>query len=445
MPRALALLLVLALSLLSLPGGAVDRREALLLANAERFMDALEAGDYAAAHALLAPRTGQDLPVEKLQATWEGLPKRLGPLRLRRPARLETLGGRPAAVLRLEFDKQAVEARLATDRSGRIDGFWLVPADLRAPSVPPPREPEPTPAYAAPFSEREFPVGDLGGTLTVPRGAGPFPAIVLVHGSGRADRDETLGPNKPFLDLAYGLAGRGVVVLRYDKRTWLRSGTLSADATAEEVTIADAVKAVALLRALPQVDAGRVFVLGHSLGGFLAPRIGERAPDVRGLVLMAALSRPLYDAVPEQIRYLAERDGLVTELERVTMEAAFQQRDELRAMMAGGPPPRQPMMGIPPAYWRDHAASRPVERALALGKPMLLLQGERDYQVTVEGDLQRWRDGLATHPDARFITYPDLNHLFLRGHGPPSPEEYRREGRVEAQVVTDIADWIGQH
>ena len=87
MPRALALLLVLALSLLSLPGGAVDRREALLLGNAERFVDALEAGDYAAAHALLAPRTGQDLPVEKLQATWEGLPKRLGPLRLRRPAR----------------------------------------------------------------------------------------------------------------------------------------------------------------------------------------------------------------------------------------------------------------------------------------------------------------------------------------------------------------------
>lgn len=445
MPRALILLLVLALSLLSLPGGAVDRREAVLLANAERFIDALEAGDYAAAHALLAPRTGQDLPVEKLQATWEGLPKRLGPLRLRRPARLETLGGRPAAVLRLEFEKQAVEARLATDRSGRIDGFWLVPADLRAPTVPPPREPDALPTYAAPFSEREFPVGDLGGTLTVPRGPGPFPAIVLVHGSGRADRDETLGPNKPFLDLAYGLAGRGVVVLRYDKRNWLRSATLPANATAEEVTIADAVKAVKLLRALPQVDAGRVFVLGHSLGGFLAPRIGERAPEVRGLVLMAALSRPLYDAVPDQLRNLAERDGLVTELERVTMEVAFQQRDELRAMMEGGPPPRQPMMGIPPAYWRDHAATRPVERALALGKPMLLLQGERDYQVTADGDLQRWRDGLATHPDARFITYPDLNHLFLRGHGPPSPEEYRREGRVEAQVVTDIADWIGQH
>ena len=295
------------------------------------------------------------------------------------------------------------------------------------------------------FTEREFPVGDLGGTLTLPRGAGPFPAVVLVHGSGPADRDGTLGPNKPLLDLAYGLADRGVAVLRFDKRTWLRASTLPPDATAEEVQVRDVLRAVRQVRALREVDDARVFIAAHSLGGYLAPRIGARDPTLAGMVLLAALAHPLFEAVPEQMRYLAGRDGLLTELERVSVEEAERQRDEIVAHLAGGPPPRRPMLGIPAAYWRDHAGMRPVQDALALGRPMLLLQGERDYQVTVDDDFRRWREGLATHPDARFITYPGLNHLFMRGDGPPNPEEYRREGRVDAKVITDIADWIGQH
>ena len=103
------------------------------------------------------------------------------------------------------------------------------------------------------------------------------------------------------------------------------------------------------------------------------------------------------------------------------------------------------MLGIPSAYWLDHGRMRPAAEALALARPMLLLQGERDYPVTVEGDLRLWREGLATHPDVRFITYPGLNHLFMRGEGTPGPEEYRREGRVDGQVIADIAAWIGQH
>lgn len=444
MPRALALLLVLALSLLSLPGGAVDRRESALLANADRFMAALEAADYEAAHALLSGQAARDYPPARLRAEWEALPPRLGRLVLRRPGRLDRLGGQPAVVFRLEFEEQAVEARLRGDRRGRLDGFWLVPADLRLP-LPPAAIDAPPPVATSRFTEREFPVGDLGGTLTLPRGAGPFPAVVLVHGSGPADRDGTLGPNKPLLDLAYGLADRGVAVLRFDKRTWLRASTLPPDATAEEVQVRDVLRAVRQVRALREVDDARVFIAAHSLGGYLAPRIGARDPTLAGMVLLAALAHPLFEAVPEQMRYLAGRDGLLTELERVSVEEAERQRDEIVAHLAGGPPPRRPMLGIPAAYWRDHAGMRPVQDALALGRPMLLLQGERDYQVTVDEDFRRWREGLATHPDARFITYPGLNHLFMRGDGPPNPEEYRREGRVDAKVITDIADWIGQH
>src|SRR5690606_29851740 len=132
---------------------------------------------------------------------------------------------------------------------------------------------------------------------------------------------------------AQDLAARGVLVLRYDKRSWLRGATLPRDATAKEVTVDDAVAAVRLLRQLPEVDRGRVFVAGHSLGGFLAPRIVEREPALAGLVLLAPLSRPLFEALPGQMRYLAGRDGALSELERVSLADAERQRDELRAML----------------------------------------------------------------------------------------------------------------
>ena len=444
MRRALVLLLGLLLLLPGSPGRASVAEATKHREAAERFLSLLETGEYDAAHALLDGRARDEYAPPALREAWEALPPRLGTLVLRRPGRTDRLGGKPAVLVRLEFEEQAVEARLRFNRRGRIDGFWLVPADLRLPLAPAPVD-APPPVLASRFSERDFPVGDLGGTLSLPRGAGPFPAVVLVHGSGASDRDGTLGPNKPLLDLAYGLAERGVVVLRYDKRTWLRAATLPPDATAEEVQVRDALRAIRQLRALREVDDERVFVVAHSLGGYIAPRIGARDDSLGGLVLLAGLARPLYEALPEQLHYLAERDGLLTELERASLQEAERQRDELRSHLAGGPAPRRTPLGIPVAYWKDHAAMRPPAEARALGKPMLLLQGERDYQVTVDTDLRLWREGLAGHPDVRFITYPALNHFFLPGVGPPNPEEYRRESRVDPQVAADIAEWIGQH
>lgn len=442
-PARFLLLLVL-FALPQLPAGAAVRGDETRTSTAGRFLAMLEKGDYEAAHGLLSAPAADEHPPERLRANWEALPPRLGTLLLRRPGRPDQLGGKPAVLVRLEFEEQAVEARFRFNRRDRIDGFWLVPADLRLPLPPAPID-APPPVATSMFTERDFPVGDLGGTLTLPRGAGPFPAVVLVHGSGPADRDGTQGPNKPFLDLAYGLAERGVMVLRYEKRTWLRAGTLAPEATAEEVQVRDALRALRQLRALRESDDRRVFVVAHSLGGYISPRIGARDPSLAGLVLLAGLARPLYDAVPEQVRHLTGRDGLMTELETASLAEAERQRDQIRSYVSGGPPPRRPMLGIPNAYWLDHGRMQPAREALALAKPMLLLQGERDYQVTVEDDLRLWREGLATHPDVRFITYPGLNHLFMHGEGTPGPEEYRREGRVDARAIADIAQWIGQH
>lgn len=298
------------------------------------------------------------------------------------------------------------------------------------------------PADAAPFHELPFAVGDLPGTLAVPDGPGPHPVVVLVHGSGMQDRDASLGPNQPFRDLAYGLAQRGVASLRYDKRSRVRVDTLDEHSTAQDVTIADAVHALGLLRDQPRIDARRRVLLGHSLGGQFAPRIAAQAPGLAGVVMLAPLARPFHHAIADQTRYLVELDGQVSQLEAVSVRQVEALRDGIDAMVAGGPPPGEPLLGIPDDYWRDLARHDPIAEARALRLPILLLQGERDYQVRPELDFAAWQAALAGQPGATLRRYPGLNHWFIRGEGPANPREYQRRGWFEPAVIDDIARWI---
>src|SRR5690606_19348563 len=127
----------------------------------------------------------------------------------------------------------------------------------------------------------------LPGTLALPKGKAPgagFPAVVLVHGSGPQDRDETVGANRPFLDIARGLAAQGIAVLRYDKRTQARPQDFAAgDYTVDDETTNDAITAVAALGAAEGIDPDRIHVLGHSQGAMLAPRIAAHSGHVAGL------------------------------------------------------------------------------------------------------------------------------------------------------------------
>ncbi len=146
----------------------------------------------------------------------------------------------------------------------------------------------------------------LGGTLLVPTGKPPFPAVVLVHGPGPNDRDESIYSNKIFADLAEGLASRGIAALRYDKRTKIYAAKMSEmDYTVQQETVEDAVRAAALLRRQPEIDPNRIFIIGHSLGGYLAPRIADRDGRLAGLVFLAANARPVEIMALEQNEYIA--------------------------------------------------------------------------------------------------------------------------------------------
>jgi dienelactone hydrolase len=390
---------------------------------------------------------------DKVEAMWtKQLPAQVGAFKQQGPARREQFQGYEIVLVTCEFEKATLDARVVFDKDGKIAGLGFVPP---APSV----KYEP-PAYADPakFEEADVTVGSgewaLPGTLTMPKGAGPFPGLVLVHGSGPNNRDEELGPNQPFKDLAWGLATRGIAVLRYDKRSKvygkkiLADPKLEATMTVKDETIDDALAAAALLQRTKGIDPKRVFILGHSLGGFLMPRIALAAEPlgIAGFISMAGLTRPLDDTLVRQMTYLYGLAGnTLSDDNKKKLEAIKATVAKIKALTDADNGSTTKLLGAMPAYWLDVRGYDPPETAKKVRKPMLFLQGGRDYQVQTV-DLENWKKALGSRTDCEFHLYPKLNHLFYEGEGILTPHEYaQKHGSVAPYVVEDIANWISRH
>ena len=304
------------------------------------------------------------------------------------------------------------------------------------------------------FEEHEVVLGSsadaVSGALTLPRGRGRLlarltggvPAVVLLAGGGAFDRDESVGPNKPLKDLAWGLAGRGIATLRFDKPTLVHAEEFEARGfTLTEEYLPPAIAAIRLLQAHRAVDSRRVFVLGHSAGGKVAPRVARAQPSVAGLILLAADACPMHESavrVAQHIAALNPGPDADAALARLTEQAALAADPALDPRT---PPDRLPFE-LPAGYWLDLRGYDPVGTAAAAGRPMFIAQGARDYQVTVEQDLALWRDGLGARPDATFRVYPADDHLFFGGTEPATPASYQVAQHVDPTLVADIAGWI---
>lgn len=415
--------------------------------------DTLVAGTRALVEALFAGRPGPlvtkfdaamaaALPEAKLTLAVTGVVQQAGAYQGVADSRTVLRDGIRVVVLSCDFANGPVDITIAWNGQSKVVGLNMRPAAVISEYRPP--------AYVtmARFTESAVTVDagtgwPLPGTITMPSGDGPFPAVVLVHGSGPGDRDESIGPNRPFRDLAWGLASRGIAVLRYDKRTLVHRARVAplTSFTVQDETIDDALAAVTLLRRTAKVRTDRVFALGHSLGGMLAPRIGAADPTVGGLVVLAGAVRPLADSVLSQTRYLAELDGTVTEAEKGQIAEAERVVEKARTLKPGDPPLTGVLASGPASYVVDLRGYDPPAAAAALSLPMLVLQGERDYQVTMD-DFAAWKAALGKRDDVRFVSYPLLNHLFTSGTGPANPAEYRVESHVDAAVVRDIGDWV---
>ena len=259
---------------------------------------------------------------------------------------------------------------------------------------------------------------ELPATLTLPDGDGPFPAVVLVHGSGPLDRDETIGATTLFADLADELAHRGIASLRYDKRTYVYADSLTNDLTLDSETVDDAVAAVHTLQARAEISG--VTVVGHSLGGMLAPEIAARAGHVRGVVALAPPSRAPLEILRDQLNTLGASHDVLAPVDAAIAAT-------LLPPIADDPMLR--VMGMPLSYWRDWEAHDGIAAARALSQPLLVLHGDRDWQVT-RADFARYqREVRGCH----CVALAGDDHTFtIRG---------RIDPRVVAQLVRFIASY----
>jgi dienelactone hydrolase len=403
--------------------------------DAVAIVEALVRHDWAAATARFDPTMRVAVPVEKTEAVWAQVENRLGRFTGVERTRVETHGPYQTAVVRCGFERGAVVVKVSFDAGSNVAGLFVLDAAADDPWTPPPY------ATATAFEERDLFVGSappLRGVLALPKGAGPLRAVVLVHGSGPQDEDETVGAVKVFKDLAQGLASRGVAALRYVKRSRAQPAGI---VTVKEEVLDGVRAAVDALRATPGIDPSHIYLVGHSQGGYLAPRAAHEDPRVAGIVVLAGPSRPLEDLVVEQTRYLASLAPGAPRLveaadEGAKLKAAVEDPsltpDRTMPKLAGG------MTG---AYFLDLRDYRPATVAAALPCPVLVLRGERDYQVS-QADFDGWSAALGASPRATLRQYPSLNHLFVAGTGPSTPAEYQRPGHVAAVVVEDVATWV---
>ena len=388
------------------------------------------------------PKLLKALPAAQLAAVFEDLSRQGGAFVRLGDVSSQTRDGFTMVEIPLQYERATQVARIVLDGQGRLAGLQIRPsagavAFRSAPYVDPSR-----------FSEQAVVVDaggwPLPGTLSIPTGPGPFPAVVLVHGSGPSDRDSSIGPNKLFRDLAEGLASRGIVVLRYEKRSRehaARLGTITTLTPREEV-IDDVLAAVRLLREHPSVRPASVFIAGHSFGGTLAPAIAAADGKLAGVILLAGANRPMEDTIISQTRYLAQLDGEVTPAEATQLKELEALAREVRALKRPSDrAPKSVTFSAPTSYWLALRELEPTKTSASLQAPTLVLQGERDYQVTM-GDFATWRTLLAHNPSAEFKSLPRLNHAFMPGEGPSSPAEYSIPNHVDVTVIDVIAEWV---
>lgn len=387
--------------------------------------------------ALFAPNLRAVVSAEAVRAGWTSEAVPLGDLAGLGLAHTEEIdGGLTRVSVPVSFAKGDLAVVIATAGDGLLHGLRLAAAGEWTP-----------PPYAAPqrLAEHEVVVGDgplaVPGTLTVPRGRGPFAAAILLSGGGPFDRDGTAGPLKPLKDLAWGLAGRGIASLRFDKVTAVHPEVLAEmlEFTATDEYLPYARDAFRQLRQNPEISSDRIHIVGHSMGGKMAPRIAEAEPGIAGLVLLAADAVPMQRAVVRTVRHLVSL-GVVpaAAVDAVEQQAANVERDDL----SSSTPTEDLPLGYSGAYWLDLRSYDPVATAKNLDRPMLILQGGRDYQVTEADDLALWRAGLGGRPDVDIRVHAADNHMFAPGTGPSTPAEYSAPANVDPAVIDDIAGWI---
>lgn len=437
------LCLLLALCMAALSGCALFRNETVeigaeeaapYLALTQSFLDALFAQDYSACLAMFAENLHNTMDKEELQEQWDAVRLRYGDAVEMDSYEAYRINGEGTILAMVTHRHGGSSVQLTFDENDDVAGLWF--------GV---REDEVDYAIELPAGVIEYEIALGEGTehevraiVTRPVRSATVPAVVLVQDSGAYDRNEAIGNCAPFADLAHGLAQRGIASIRFDKRTYAHGDEMTEEEingmTVQQEIIDDALLALDALE--QQGGIGDVFIVGHGMGGALAPRIAQQSCGrVAGVASLAGTARPYLDVVYEQTLAMA-RDAS----RQSAIKKEYKKADKLDAMKED-----DTIFGVPVPYIRD-LYDHPVEQSLAaLNVPVFIAQGKNDFQTSLE-DYKSWQSALEEYAgEVRFALYDGLNHLFaengsVKGRG--TSDEYLSELHVSDQFLEDLADWV---
>jgi dienelactone hydrolase len=442
------------------------------VATGQQAIQEMAGGQFDKVEAEYDPKMTAANPPGRLAGAWGSILKQEGAFESVVGVRAGKVKDLDVALFTCKFDKALVDVEIVFNSDGKIAGLHFGQHQNPMPSWT-------APSYAQPSSFTETPLDlvngafDLPGTLTMPNGNGPFPAVVLLQDSGPHDEDETVGADKPLKDLAWGLASHGIAVYRFTKRTAKYGEKSNADPsklTVDDEVISDARAAVGLVAKQPKVDASRIYLVGCGFGGYLAPRIATGDDQIAGIVAMAANSQPLEKDLLAAAQFIAKEDAAETQAAAADKpslapktpgsdatpappakpSAADEQlvaRAEDSAKQIDSPALKPgdtvPVLGgtMPAGYWLDLRNYDPVQTAERLRIPLFFLQGGRDFQVSPDRDFKAWQTALAHRRNVTLKLYPDLDHIFVFGTG-PLLQGYSKPSHVDEQVITDVSAWI---
>jgi hypothetical protein len=410
-----------------------------LINRADSFFDTMDKGNFEEAHGFFDESVKGQITPDELKLFWLRLGNSMGTYESVDGAKNSIKGDYFQVILTCGFSKGTQTFTFVFNKSEKLLGFFVTPVAADAEYA--------APAYADTtlYKETEinikFEEGQMAGVFTSPKNASNFPVVIMVHGSGPSDMDETVGPNKPFKDLAAGLAAKGIGSIRYVKRSMVYPRIFNKAFTVKEEVIDDALSAINLANTLPGVNKGQIYLLGHSLGGMLAPRIATLAPSLNGIILAAAPARKLSDLILEQNTFFYKSSGDTSAAGKKQFLESSIEIDKSRLLKLGDIAPDSVILGAPATYWIDLNNHDQLATSKKIKNRILILQGGNDFQVSVQ-DFNIWRTTLASNKNASFKLYPDLNHLLSTQKEKGTGAQYRIPANVNADLINDISIWI---
>jgi dienelactone hydrolase len=407
---------------------------------AEEFAREIADGKLEAATKRFDKKMSQMLPVAKLQDVLKAIDMQFGAVKSLGKSEVHHVGDADVVLIPATYERGALRYKISVTKAHQVSGFYIEPAPVQSAYVPPPYD------KTAQYAEKEVQFGNepwtIKGKLTMPKTRALCPIVVLVHGSGPHDEDETIGPNKMFRDLAVGLAGHGIATLRYQKRTYAHKDKLATvkSITLKEEVTDDALTALGFASAQKGIDRSRIFLVGHSLGATLAPIIAEQKKQIAGVVLMSGSARDPFDVVREQMDYIASLRGPEQDANK---KMALEIHKAIKRAQSDREKTDEKILGAPVEYWRElqDATTKSLDVLPELKMRILVMGGGRDYQVNKK-DFRLFKERLKENQRATFKWFDDVNHLFMAGKGKATPQEYEKANHVEEKVISSLAEWI---